>query len=1109
MKRIIFSLMLILAVVCARAQYTMAWQSAKIESVMQTIRDKAHYEFLYQTSTIENAPHISGNYPNLTLTDILDDVFVRQCGIDYDIVNNTIVLHKRDSDGERLITTAPIAYLGIDGDDNVLDEVYVTGYQTVKKENATGAYQRISSKNLDKRYTGDVLKNLEGKVPGLVQYNNGVSADGEASLVIRGAGSFQAKTNPLVVVDGLPIEGGLSSVNPYNIESINVLKDASASSIYGARASNGVIVITTKKGTSDRLQIDFNADFNISEKNDYSYMKWANASQLIDMERYNFNYVKNYPKQSAFNDLKSSYARHRYALSPVMRLLMDQYSGLVTADDMNAQLARLARNDYRREWQDLMERAAITQQYNLALRNRGKYINSNVVANYKGDNLGRTSESDNTLTFSYRGDANLTKWLNVEMGVNLISERKKTRLYSEQTDINSFAPYMSMYNADGTFADMEAATYLGEASLQNPNLGLKPEVYNMGKEIGMNFSRLRETNLRTYFHANATILPEWKVSAHYQYEDIYSKVNDYYEGDSYVMRHLYNLYTAPDGTHHIPDGGMLKTRTAEGAYYTFRAQTDFAKTWADKHEVEALAGFEYRQTHYTSLGNVLLGYDDASQTNNMGITNFGQLNKLAGTASALGSDYVMSGAPSGEDFTSSDVLHRFYSLYFTGNYLYGSKYGASFSCRVDKTDLFGADPKFRGRPLWSVGACWNMDKEDWLKDVYGLGSLKLRASYGLTGNIDQSVSSYLTAKIGVNDINGMRYGSLNTPPNDQLRWEKTATLNIGADFSFFFGRVTGSLDWYRKSGSDILTTTDVDPSTGWTSLTINNGKALNTGVELQLNGDIVPAPNRKQFGVSASFSFAYNTNKVTEVNHEVNSGMEALSGYTLHQGYPIHSLFSYRFAGMQQNGGVQSFGWYDKDGNIHSADISTDEFTVADVVYSGSLDPKVVMSFSPEFTWRGFSLSAMFAYYGGHVMRARIEDWISEGSQYGYDFSSLSQLEAYPASYLCYWLDDSDRYMANGYPGGQNVVGNGQYADANVVPADYLKLRNIVLGYTFSRKVCKQLKMESLRVRVQVNNLLTWHRNKLGIDPEANNPVSGTTMLRTPRSYTMSVNVGF
>ncbi|MBQ8867196.1 MAG: SusC/RagA family TonB-linked outer membrane protein [Bacteroidaceae bacterium] len=1003
--------------------------------------------------------------------------------------------------------TTKKVYVKLEADTKLLEDIIVTGYQNIKRENATGSYQLISAQDLDRRYTGDVVSNLEGMVPGLVRYNNGFNDGGESALTIRGTGSFNATTNPLVVVDGLPIEGGLESVNPYNIENITVLKDAAAASIYGARASNGVIVITTKRAKSDKLEVGFSADLTISEKNDYDYLKWANAEELIKLERYNFNFVKNNPSQSAWQNIQNYYADNPYALSSIVRLLAAKELGQLTTEALNSQLEQLSRNDYRKEWQDVWERLQVIQQYNLALRNRGKYINSSLVINFKNDNQGVVKEHDRTLTFSYRGDMNPAEWLALEFGANVVNQRSKRHISSEWNSINSFAPYQSMYNADGSLAGMEAGAWLNEPSLLNNAYGLKSEAYNLNDEVNRNFTNGRHTNIRSFIHAKATLLEGWTVGGMFQYEDIYEKSNAYREAESYDMRHLYNLYTSPDGTHNLPDGGELTTRTGEGAYYTFRAQTDFTRTFAQRHLVEAIAGFEFRQSQFNSHNTLLMGYDEQSQTNNMGTVNIGQLMALEGSTSALGPFHSMFGAPTGADYTTSDVLHRFYSVYFNGNYTYDSRYSASVSYRVDKADLFGADPKFRGRPLWSIGAGWNMHNESFMKGIEWIDALKLRASYGLTGNIAQDFSSYLTATVGVNELNGVRVAQLDTPPNEQLRWEKTASFNIGTDFALFGGRVTGALDYYRKAGSDLLTTTDLDPTTGWSMLTINNGKMINRGVELQLNGEIIRPGNTKQLGLNVDFNIAYNHNEVTSVNHEIATGAEALAVYTLHKGYPVHSLFSYRFAGMKEIDGIQYFGWYDANDKVHYADINTEEFTPADAVYSGSLDPKVTASLVPQLSWQGFTLSAMFAFYGGHVMRARVDDWTYEGSPYGYN--SLSEIEAVPRSYLNYWTSAGNQHPANGYAGSTNVVGNSRYIDANVVPADYIKLRNLVLGYDFPQSICRQLSLQSLRLRIQANNLLTWTRNDLGVDPESCTPTGGEIGLKAPRSYTMSLNVNF
>jgi outer membrane receptor protein involved in Fe transport len=485
------------------------------------------------------------------------------------------------------------------------------------------------------------------------------------------------------------------------------------------------------------------------------------------------------------------------------------------------------------------------------------------------------------------------------------------------------------------------------------------------------------------------------------------------------------------------------------------------------------------------------------------IINFNDLIYL--THTDLGQNYTPSGATSDDDFKTSDVLHRYYSFYFNGSYTYDTRYTASFSYRVDKADLFGADPKYRGRPLWSIGAGWNIQNESFMKKFKWIDMLKLRASYGLTGNIDQNVSSYLTAVMGVNTLNGKKSATLNTPPNDQLRWEKTSSWNLGMDFLLFGSRLNGSLDLYRKTSSDLLSLTDIDPTTGWTSLTINNGKARNQGLELQLNGAILKPKDSDNLGINAGFNISFNKNEVLKIDHEPTSGYEALT--VRHKGHPVNSLYSYRYAGIvTDENGTQSYSWYKKDNTISTTPISSTEFTVDDIVFSGGLDPKIVASLRPEITWRGFSLSALFTFYGGHYMRAGMEDYTHEGYYYGYP-SPLSEADAVPASYLNYWTaTDKSTCIANGQPG-VNTIGDFNYIDATVVHADYLKVRNIVLGYTFPKLFCRKLGVQGLRLRVQMSNIATWVRNSQGIDPEACNPSTGYSTNKTPKSYIMSLSV--
>lgn len=1008
---------------------------------------------------------------------------------------------------KRKATNKPIAII-LEDESFTFDEVVVTGYQNIKRENATGSYQLISSKKLDEHHTGTIVENLEGKIPGLMSYNNGMNGGGENALTIRGISSFQARTNPLVVVDGLPIEGSIETVNPYEIENITVLKDASAAAIYGARASNGVIVITTKQAHQEKLDINFDTDITISEKQNYDNYGWANAEEYIALEKYNFNHMKANDENS-FTSVAERYRSNPSALTPVMRMLIANHLGEMSDASLQSTLNSMSKNDYRKEWMDAKTRARVLQQYNLALRTRGKYLSSSIVLNYKSDNLAKKMEHNNVITFSYRGDLNPTKWLNLAFGANFISERQKNLAADEKGGINAYQPYMSMYNADGSRARMDGRVLLTEPALQNPDYGLKDLGYNPLDEMGPNTVNTRDTHIRTFGSATVTLLPGWTASAHFQYEDSFNKSNTYLTPDSYAMRYLYDIYTTESNgsvTHNIPEGGLLTTTNTEGAHYTFRAQTGYSREIAEKHGIEAVAGFEFRESHAKTYGNVILGYDDQTQSNRSNTVNYGVLKNLYGKASVLGDNYAIYDSPSEGNIATSDILHRFYSLYFSGIYTYDHRYSASLSYRVDKTDLFGADPEFRGRPLWSAGLSWNIHNEEFMKAYPWIDVLKLRTSYGLTGNIDSSVSSYLTATLDNEYLYANVGATLDTPPNEQLRWEKTSSWNVGVDFSLWNNRLSGSLDLYHKKGTDLLTLTDLDITTGWSSLTINNGEMKNHGVELQLNGQILKPATRNDLGINASFNIAYNKNKVTKVTHKPTSGYVNLQEQTLHEGYPVHSIFSYRFAGIENDNNIQTITWYDHEGEVNKSNLTSSSFTPEDGVYCGSLDPKVMSSFTPEITWRGFSLSAMFSYYGGHHMRANVQRWSSQGSVNGYSGAIF-------ADNLNFWTTgDATQYLGNGYLGGTahipSVVFN-RFMDANVVPADYMKLRNLVLGYEFPKTICHSLKVNSIRLRLQMNNLCTWVRNDLGIDPEANSPVGGTPLNKTPKSYTMSLRVNF
>lgn len=438
--------------------------------------------------------------------------------------------------------------------------------------------------------------------------------------MIRGVSTFTDRTKPLVVVDGLPIEGSIETVNPYDIQSITVLKDAAAASIYGARASNGVIVVTTKQAKADKVEVSVSADVTVSAKQKYDNYGWANAAQQIEIDEYAY---KSTMADSYYSTFVPLYANmYPEMISPIFNLLIQRDAGTLSEEDYNAAIERLKQNDYVEEWRDAVLRCQVLQQYNVALRTKGRLLSSNVNLNFKHTNEGIVRERDYTWNISYRGDLEAAKWLDVAFGFNMNVSRAKNhadelgRLLSP----SAWSAYHTIYNEDGSKAYYQADMGLEDPVFDNTALELKTMEYNLLDELERNFTTTRNSNLRSYIHATFKIMDGLNLAAQFQYEDINNKSEKYLEKDSYDMRFIYNLYTS-GGVHYCPDGGILDINNTTGDHYTFRLQGNYSQVFKEKHAIDAAAGVEIRETNTRTLSNRLLGYDEETQTNSMSQTN--------------------------------------------------------------------------------------------------------------------------------------------------------------------------------------------------------------------------------------------------------------------------------------------------------------------------------------------------------------------------------------------------------------------------------------------------------------------------------------------------------
>lgn len=990
-----------------------------------------------------------------------------------------------------------------------LDEVVVTGYQEISRPKMTGSVTTISAEKLDQRYSSNLLNNLEGRVAGLSTYGG--------KMTIRGTSSLYAETSPLLVVDGLPIEGKIEDLNPYDIESINVLKDAAAAAIYGARASAGIIVITTKNAKKrGKIDIDFSVDLTIWEnKNmDYHDNYYMDAAEQVEVENNFWNYYyKGYTKDGVAhgpvtdpltdipNIISNGFGGY---MSPIQYGYYQMAKGELSESQFQNMLSQLKNNNYAKEYADAIYKQQIMQQYNLSLRGRSDKFQNNLTLNFKNNNLGMINNMYNQLNIQYKGVFDLAKWLTARFTVNGIYEKTRTPGPVYESAVQYVSPwklpaYESLYNDDGSLRRFHGFL-CGNQYMEMPE-GL----VDLGTNPLEEYYRNTETNHRHHmrYHGELlfNIIDGLTAQLQYVYENNHNTSEWLASQESFVARSIRNAYTTYDPstgkvTYATPEtGGMKRATNTDGRYWTARAQVNYNKIFG-KHEITALAGLEFRETKTTGTRTLLLGYDDQLQTSATHTVDFGTLSQIERSSYFLADGggfaaYQAVFEPYFEDGlgVEKEIRHKYASGYLNATYTYDNRYNLFGSFRKDYADVYGLNAKFRGKPLWSVGLGWLANNEAFLNDVSWINFLKLRFSYGVTGNIYQGATSYMTASTGtLNNITNLPIATIVSPANPNLKWEQNRTTNVGIDFSFFNNRLRGALDYYKKVGKDIFSYLSLDPVTGFTSMFVNNANMCNKGIELQLTYDWLRANTRNSFGWTTNFTISSNRNKITRVDNPTTTGWGLVSN-PYKEGYPSSALWAFRFAGISSNEGEQGTVQYyvDNDRLSHTGSGSTDI-----MVFSGQSEPKVIMGLDNSFHYQGFSLSVLMAYYGGHKMRALAE------SEMGVSMPNTS----IPSYFLNAWTPDNKSNTPGMGEYGSSVVGSEPlYADNTIRDADFLKIRNIVLGYEFPQQWISKLGVNRLALRFQIDNpKWLWVANKVSVDPE-------TLGIRNPSSFIFGLNI--
>lgn len=935
----------------------------------------------------------------------------------------------------------------------LLQEVVVnTGYQTGTKERATGSFETVGPRTLNLQAGSSIISRLEG-VSSIFFDNNPL----RPPLTIRGPSSILASKDPLIVLDNFPYNGDINNINPADIESVTLLKDAAAASIWGARAGNGVIVITTKRGgISQPLKIEVTTGMEITARPDLRSLPLISSADMVEVESFLFS------KGFSFSD---SLSTARPAFSPVYEILFKKRSGRITATEAEEQLAALRQGDIRADLEKYNYRPAVRRQQALNLRGGSGTVSYYFSAGFD-DQVTNLSGQYKRISLRSENNFRLSKAFRLSTAISYTGTQSRSGRPSFETLKPGTYPYTRL--ADRAGNPVAVTRNLRQSYIDTAGGGrlLDWNYYPLD-----DYQHNRRTENTTHFlaafglqyHLSTTL----SLDVKYQYQKQEGVQATLQDEDSYYTRDLVNRFTQINGStgavkYNVPPGSILDKGVDRLVSNSLRSQLNFTKV-KGRGALTAIAGAELREVHTTGSSYRLYGY-----------------NQDVLTIAAV--DYVnpyplyTSGAPAyiPANAGESDALDRSLSLYANAAYTYKGRYTASASARRDASNLFGVSTNNKWRPLWSAGGAWLLSAEPFYKSAF-LPLLRLRLTYGYSGNIDQSRSAVTTISYGVNAA-GTNFptATINQFPDPLLRSEKIGTLNMAADFATKGSRLYGSLEYYIKKGTDLFGSSPVDyTAVGAKTLTINIADMRGSGVDLMVNS----LNTVSKLKWSTTVLFNYTTSRVTKYFLTSTRGFDHISGgtkITAIIGRPVYSLLSFAWGGLDSLG--NPVGLVNKVPTTTYSTIIGTATQLSDLVYSGPATPPFFGNLSNSFSFKGFTLTANILYKLGFYFRKE-----------SLSYDVLFNQHVGSADYANRWKVPGDEKVTTIpsmiYP--NNASRDAFYTASEVLvrKGDNIRLQFVNLSYEWQRNKGKTL--DYLRFYVVASNLgIIWRANKEGLDPD-------------------------
>ena len=968
------------------------------------------------------------------------------------------------------VSARPNMRIMLTSDSKALDEVIVVAYGTQKKSSFTGAASTLKADKIQNQQVSNLSKALEGQVAG-VQISSSTGTPGSgANIIVRGIGSISGSQSPLIVLDGVAYEGSLNSINPQDIESMTILKDAAANSMYGARGANGVIMITTKGAKSGKAKIEFDArwGFNSRAVPNYDIVTDPGEFYELSYEAYRNSLVEEMGSYAAANAFAAEHLIDK-------NLQYNSYIGIADNAIIDPLTGHLNPNATKLRWNDDWTKDpfenGLRQEYNVSVSGGSDKTQAYLSLGYLGDE-GYMVGSD-FKRYSARLKVDQKVGNNIRIGGNVaFSHTNQKQFFTGSTTAyanifmfsQSIAPIYPIYRYDANGVRMKDES--------------GKDFYDFGDELGRLYGA--NSNPLAVAKENLNEIARDNLSARGYFE--YSFLKDF----KFTVNAAYDLFNTYETEFATPIGGDAKNVNGRGEKTSSRYGVlninellDWNHTFGS-HGVHVLLGHETKNDHSRYLYGHMTGYADP---NNPEFTN-----------AALYQDLT--------SYTSEYALEGYFAK---GEYDYKDRYYFTASIRRDGSSRFHKDNRWG--TFWAIGASWRLSEEPWLKGIKWLDNLKVKASYGTQGNDNIGYAHNYTDLYRVDRVGGEPAFTKVNRGNQDLTWEKSRNFNIGFEASFW-RRLNINFDFFIKETTDLLYQSPLAPSAGAPTWQYRNEMDMkNTGIEVEINADVI---KRKDLRWNVSLNLTHYKNELTKLPASKPSdlfpdGYQAGS-YWRKLGGSLYDFYLYEYVGVDPSNGLPLYNHYedelDADGNKTGNEIVTTVNQISDATRrqtGKSAIPDLSGGFSTSVEAYGFDLSIQTAF--------QIGGWVMDDVYSGLMHAGGGGKNFHKDMFNRWTPTHTDTNIPRLYQDSQTEGIDGS-SDFFLTSASYFSLRNVTLGYTVPVSFTKRWGIERLRIYVAGDNL--WlHSKRKGLDPRQSFSGSTSYVYSALSSYSLGVNLSF